>query len=158
MIIDLNGHKYDTELSFEEQSQDTIDYVDECVATIQPTFNYDNFNRPFEIVYPVGKNEIVVKQIFKSQSVSCDLDVVVKLVRGIEIWHAKDMAIQVIMSVESQMAILAAYPEFAMYVVQGAMPTFTEGKNIYLYDNTLALEYRMMIQYFGGIINDKNIE
>ena len=158
MIIDLNGYKYDTELSFDEQSQDTIGFVNECIATIQPTFNYDNYNRPFEIVYTVGKNEVVIKQIFKSKSVSCDLDTIVKFVRGVEIWHVKDMTIQVIMSIESQMAIWTAYPEFAMYVVQGGMLTFTEGKNIYLYDNTLAMEYRMMIQYFGGIINDKNIE
>ena len=157
MIIDLNGYKYDTELSFDEQSQDTIDYCNECIETIQPTFNYDCYNRPFEIVYKVGKNEIVVTQIFKSQSVSCDLDTIEKSVRGIEIWHRNDMTIQVIMSIESQVAILTACPEFAIYTVQGQMPTFTEGKNIYLYDNTLATEYREMIQYFGGIINDKNI-
>ena len=157
MIIDLNGHKYDTDLSFEEQSQDVIDYCNECICSVAPIFNYDNFNRPFEIVYKVGKNDIVVTQIFKSQSVSCDLDTIVKSVRGIEIWHRNDMTIQVIMSIESQVAILTAYPEFALYTVQGNMPTFTEGENIYLYDNTLATEYRQMIQYFGGIINDKNI-
>lgn len=157
MIIDLNGHKYDTELSFDEQSQDTIDFVNECINDIAPTFNYDNYNRPFEIIYKVGSNEIVITQIFKSQSVSCDLDTIVKSVRGIEIWHRKDMTIQVIMSIESQVAILTAYPEFALYIVQGNMPTFTENKYIYLYDNTLATEYREMIQYFGGIINDKNI-
>ncbi len=157
MIIDLNGHKYDTELSFDEQSQDTIDFVNECINDIQPSFNYDSYNRPFEIVYKVGSNEIVITQIFKSQSVSCDLDKVIKTVRGVEIWHVKDMSIQIVMSIESQVAILTAYPEFALYTVQGCMPTFTEGKCIYLYDNTLAHEYRSMIEYFGGIINDKKI-
>jgi len=157
MIIDLNGYKYDTDLSFEEQSQDVIDYCNKCVETISPTFNYDDYNRPFEICYKIGSNEIVIAQKFKSQSVSCDLDTIEKSVRGIEIWHRKDMTIQVIMSIESQVAILTAYPEFVLYTVQGNMSTFTEGENIYLYDNTLATEYREMIQYFGGIINDKNI-
>lgn len=157
MIIDLNGYKYDTELSFDEQSQDTIDFVNECIETIQPTFNYDRYNRPFEICYKVGENEIVITQKFKSQSVSCDLDTIVKSVRGVDVWHENDMTIQVILSIESQVAILSAYPEFAVYTVEVGMPTYTEGKYVYLYDNQLSIEYRQLIQYFGGIINDKNI-
>ena len=156
MIIYLNGYRYDTELSFDEQSQDTIDFVNECINDIAPTFNYDNYNRPFEIIYKVGSNEIVITQIFKSQSVSCDLDTIVKSVRGIEIWHRKDMTIQVIMSIETQIAILSAYPEFAVFTAEGGMPTYIEGRDIYLYDTTLSVEYRQLIQYFGGTINDKN--
>ena len=156
MIIDLNGHKYDTELSFDEQSQDTIDFVNECINDIAPTFNYDNYNRPFEIVYKVGKNEVVIKQTFKSQSVSCDLDYIVKFARGKVIWHDKSKIVQVIMSIETQIAILSAYPEFAVFTAEGGMPTYIEGRDIYLYDTTLSVEYRQLIQYFGGTINDKN--
>ena len=157
MIIDLNGHKYDTDLSFEEQSQDVIDYCNECICSVAPIFNYDDYNRPCEIVYEIDGNEVVIEQVFKSQSVSCDLDSVIKSARGKQIWHDKTKSIQVVLSIETQIAILTAYPEFSIFTVEGGMPTFVEGNNIYLYDNALSIEYRQLIQYFGGIINDKNI-
>lgn len=157
MILDLQGYKYDTELDFESQEQSTIDFINGYIASNDCVYNFDDYNRPFEAVYKIDDNEIVVRQIFGSQSVSCDLLRIETLARGFEIWHDKTKSIQVIMSIESQMAILSAYPEFAIFTVQGCMPSFVEGRFIYLYDNTLAEEYRQLIQYFGGTINDKNI-
>ena len=156
MIVEFkNNIKYDTELSYDEQSQETIDYLNKCISEVEPIFNFDDYNRPFEIIYEIDGNEVIINQCFKSQSVSCDLENVIKSARGKQIWHDKTKTIQVVMSVETQIAILTAYPEFAIFTVDGLMPTFVEGNNIYLYDVALSIEYRQLIQYFGGVINEK---
>ena len=52
MIIQLtNTISYDTDLTFEKQTSECVEFVTEYIINNTPIFNYDNTNRPFEYIY-----------------------------------------------------------------------------------------------------------
>lgn len=157
MIVVINGYRYDTDKSLEEQDKSTIQFITEWIANNIPTFNFDESNRPFEYVYSVDRNtEIVKKQNFIENAPSCAIDGETILVRGVETWHEPTYYIQVKLTFQQQIDLLRAYPDFALYTSESNLPTVIEGDILYTYDNTLCSEYRDLLHYFGAIIIDKN--
>ena len=158
MIIEFeNGLLYDTSLSFENQETVVITYINEVMTAVSPVLVFDDSYRVTEYVYMAdSKTEIVKMQEFANPAPDCELKSSYIMVRGIEIWHDKSKAIQIILTFQQQIDLLTAYPKFAVYTSESNLPTFIEGNLLYTYDNTLCVEYRMLVMYFGGIINDKN--
>lgn len=157
MIIIIHGYRYDTELPLEEQDVEFIKFIVDWISDNTPTFNFDESNRPFEYVYKVDDSvEIVKRQEFIAPSPSCEISGETTFVRGVEIWHEPNYCTQVKLTFQEQIDLLRAYPDFALYTSESNLPTHVEKDTLYTYDNTLCQEYRDLLQYFGGIITDKN--
>lgn len=156
MIIDLKGHIYDTELDFDNQTEDTKNFVNEILITVNPAFTFDNSYRIVEYKYKIdNKYEVVKTQVFSEPAPSCAIESVEIIVRVANLWHEPNYSIQIILILEQQVNLLKAYPDFALYTSQSNLPTYVEGNKLYTYDNVLRKEYRDLLQHFGGIITDK---
>jgi len=156
MIIDLKGHIYDTELDFDNQTEDTKNFVNEILITVNSTFTFDDSYRIIEYKYKIdNKYEVVKTQVFSEPAPSCAIESVEIIVRVANLWHEPNYSIQIILTLEQQVNLLRAYPDFALYTSQSNLPTYVEGNKLYTYDNVLRKEYRDLLQHFGGIITDK---
>lgn len=159
MIIEFeNGLKYDVRIPFSEQDSDVIEYINSIIESKEPILQLDENYRVVEYVYKADKStEILRVQEFSNPAPSCEIKTSYITVRGVEVWHDKAKSIQIILTFQQQIDLLTAYPEFAVYTSQSELTTFVESDTLYTYDNTLCDEYRQLVQFFGGIINDKNV-
>jgi hypothetical protein len=159
MIIVYENIKYDTELPFEEQEIQTIDFISNIMKTNISHYNWDVSNRPFEAIWVLdNQTEIVKTFIWNTTPPSCGVENEVISMRGIEIWHEPTYLIQVKMTLLQNIILLQQFPQFATYTVESGDPMHIENDLMYIYDNTLNPENRQLITSFGGIITDKNIK
>jgi hypothetical protein len=159
MIIAYKNIKYDTDLAFEVQEQATIDFINESIKATIDHYNIDDSNRPFEASWKLDEQtEIVKTSIWNTPAPSCGVEKEVLSMRGVEIWHEPNFTIQVKLTLLQNIALLRSVPMFSVYTVESGDPLHIEGDMMYIYDNTLSLENRTLIQSFGGIITDKKIE
>ena len=157
MIIVYQNIKYDTDLPIEGQVQETIDFIYESIKASIDHYNIDDSNRPFEAIWKLDEQtEIVKTYIWNTPAPSCGVEKEVLSIRGVEIWHEPTYSIQIKLNFQENILLLKEYPEFAVYTSQSGDPIYTEGDILYVYDNVLSDQNRQLIQYFGGIITDKN--
>ena len=157
MIISIDNIIYDTDLVFSGQTQDCQNYVNNKINTIQPTYNFDESNRPFESCYNLNENTEIIKQsIWNTPAPSCGIEQEIIFMKGIEIWHEPDYTIRFVLSLLNNALLLQQYPEFAQKVKDNNLPSYIINNNIYIYDNTVNEQNRSLLEAFGAIITIKN--
>ena len=156
MIIQLtNTIIYDTDLTFEKQTSECVEFVTEYIINNTPIFNYDNTNRPFEYIYRTNDWEIVNTQIWNTEPPSCGIEKEIISVRLPEIWHEDNMNIQIKMSFENNVLMLEEYPEIGVYRKVNKINTYNLNNFTYTYVNYILPEHESLLINFGGIINYK---
>ena len=158
MIIALTDTiNYDTSLTFNEQTPECILFVNEFMSSNQPTYNWDESNRPYQAVYKSDKWNVLKTSIWNTPAPSCGISEEIVTVEGNEIWHETDMIIQIKMSFENNIKMLEQYPEIGVYRKENNIGTYIVNSYTYSYCNYLLDEHRALLTAFGGIINEREV-
>ena len=153
-IILPNEAVFDTELQFENQTQECQAYFFEVMNASEPTTIVDEFQRPLTQTWNVNAIGFDVSRISEYQDNSedwCLQHQYHKTVRSS--WH-EDKIYQIIMS-DFQYAIISKENIDFVYAEAKKRESYLENGYIYQYTDVLLEEHRLYLESKGITINTK---
>ena len=153
-IILPNKAIFDTEISFENQTQDCQAYFFEVMNASEPTTIVDEYNRPLKQTWNVNAIGFDVSRITEYENQSGDWNFKTQYhVINRKAWH-EDKIYQIIMS-DSQYAIISKENIDFVYAEAKKRESYLENGYIYQYTDVLLEEHRLYLESKGIIINTK---
>ena len=153
-IILPNKAIFDTEISFENQTQDCQAYFFEVMNASEPTTIVDEYNRPLKQTWNVNAIGFDVSRITEYENQSGDWNFKTQYhVINRKAWH-EDKIYQIIMS-DSQYAIISKENIDFVYAEAKKRESYLENGYIYQYTDILIEEHRLYLESKGIIINTK---
>ena len=153
-IILPNKAIFDTEISFENQTQDCQAYFFEVMNASEPITIVDSFQRPLNQTWNVNAIGFDVSRITEYENQSGDWNFKTQYhVINRKAWH-EDKIYQIIMS-DSQYAIISKENIDFVYAEAKKRESYLENGYIYQYTDILIEEHRLYLESKGIIINTK---
>jgi len=154
-IILPNKAIFDTEISFENQTQDCQSYFFEVMNASEPTTIVDEFQRPLNQTWNVNSIGFDVSRITEYENQSGDWNFKNQYhVTTRKIWH-EYKEYQIIMDSLQLTKLTKDYPDF-VYSEGQKRETYIEGNYIYQYNDIVLPEHRVILESYGIIINKKD--
>jgi hypothetical protein len=153
-IILPNNAIFDTEIQFDNQTQECQAYFFEVMNASEPTTIADEFNRPLKQTWNVDAIGFEVSRIteYNHSSTAWNFDKQYhETIRNS--WH-EDKVYQIIMS-DSQYAIISKENIDFVYAEAKKRESYLENGYIYQYTDVLLDEHRIYLESKGIIINTK---
>lgn len=153
-IILPNKAIFDTEISFENQTQDCQSYFFEVMNASEPITIADEYNRPLKQTWNVNSIGFDVSRITEYENQSGDWNFKTQYhVTNRTAWH-EDKEYQIIMS-DFQYAIISKENIDFVYQEAKKRESYLENGYIYQYTDVLLEEHRLYLESKGIIINTK---
>ena len=153
-IILPNKAIFDTEISFENQTQDCQAYFFEVMNASEPITIVDEYNRPLKQTWIVGAIGFAITRISEYQDNSDAWTLQHQYhVTERNAWH-EDKIYQIIMS-DFQYAIISKENIDFVYAEAKKRESYLENGYIYQYTDVLLEEHRLYLESKGIIINTK---
>ena len=155
MIIKLpNNAEFDTEKSFDNQTQDCQDYFFEVMNASEPITIEDSFKRPLKQTWNIDAIGFQVSRITEYATQCGDWDFSNQYHETIrKEWH-EDKNYQIIMS-DGQYAIISKENIDFVYAEAKKRESYLENGYIYQYTDVLLEEHRLYLESKGITINTK---
>ena len=155
MIIKLpNNAEFDTEKSFDNQTQDCQDYFFEIMNASEPTTIVDSFKRPLKQTWDVNAIGFQVARITEYATQCGDWNFSNQYHETIRsAWH-EDKAFQIIMDSLQLAKLSKDYPDF-VYSENKKRESYIEGDYIYQYTDIVLDEHRVILNSYDILINSK---
>jgi len=155
MIIELpNKAIFDTELQFENQTQDCQDYFFEVMNASEPTTVVDSFQRPLTQTWEVNAIGFEVTRIteYTHSSTAWNFNKQYHEIIRKE-WHEYKVY-QIIMHSLQLAKLSKDYPDF-VYSENKKRESYIEGDYIYQYTDIVLDEHRAILESYDILINSK---
>lgn len=155
MIIKLpNNAEFDTEKSFDNQTQDCQNYFFEIMNASEPTTIVDSFKRPLKQTWNVNAIGFEVSRIteYNHSSTAWNFDKQYHETIRKE-WH-EDKVYQIIMNSLQLAKLSKDYPGF-VYAENKKRESYIEGDYIYQYTDVVLDEHRAILESYDILINSK---
>ena len=154
-IILPNKAIFDTEKSFDNQTQDCQDYFFDVMNASEPTTVTDDFNRPLTQSWEVTSIGFQVVRITEYATQCGDWNFKNQYhVTNRTAWH-EDKEYQIIMHSLQLAKLTKDYPDF-VYSEGQKRETYIEGDYIYQYNDIVLPEHKVILENYGIIINQKD--
>lgn len=156
MIIKLpNNADFDTEKSFDTQTQDCQDYFFEVMNASEPTTIVDSFQRPLTQTWNVNAIGFDVSRITEYRNQDGAWNILNQYHEtNRTAWH-EHKEYQVIMHSLQLAKLTKDYPDF-VYSEGQKRETYIEGDYIYQYNDIALPEHMVILESYGIIINQKD--
>ena len=153
-IILPNESIFDTEIQFENQTQECQAYFFEVMNASEPTTIVDDFNRPLKQTWNVDAIGFQVSRIteYNHSSTAWNFDKQYHVTVRKE-WH-EDKAFQIIMHSLQLAKLSKDYPDF-VYSENKKRESYIEGDYIYQYTDIVLDEHRTILESYDILINSK---
>ena len=155
MIIKLpNNAEFNTDLDFDNQTQDCQEYFFEIMNESEPTTIVDDFQRPLKQTWNVDAIGFQVARIteYTHSSTAWNFDKQYHEISRKE-WH-EDKAFQIIMNSLQLAKLSKDYPDF-VYSENKKRESYIEGDYIYQYTDVVLDEHRTILESYDILINSK---
>ena len=155
MIIKLpNNAEFNTELTFDNQTQDCQDYFFEIMNASEPTTIEDSFKRPLKQTWNVNAIGFQVSRITEYATQGGDWNFSNQYHETIRSeWH-EDKAFQIIMNSLQLAKLSKDYPDF-VYSENKKRESYIEGDYIYQYTDVVLDEHKVILENYDILINSK---
>lgn len=155
MTIKLpNNAEFDTDLDFDNQTQDCQAYFFDVMNASEPTTIVDDFNRPLKQTWNVDAIGFQVARITEYATQCGDWNFSNQYHKTIRnAWH-KDKAFQIIMNSLQLAKLSKDYPDF-VYSENKKRESYIEGDYIYQYTDVVLDEHRAILESYDILINSK---
>lgn len=155
MIIKLpNNAEFDTDLDFDNQTQDCQAYFFDVMNASEPTTIVDDFNRPLKQTWNVNAIGFDVSRITEYATQCGDWNFSNQYHETIRSeWH-EDKAFQIIMNSLQLAKLSKDYPDF-VYSENKKRESYIEGDYIYQYTDVVLDEHRAILESYDILINSK---
>ena len=155
MIIKLpNNAEFNTDLDFDNQTQDCQEYFFEIMNASEPTTIVDDFQRPLKQTWNVDAIGFQVARIteYTHSSTAWNFDKQYhETIRSA--WH-EDKSFQIIMNSLQLAKLSKDYPDF-VYSENKKRESYIEGDYIYQYTDVVLDEHRVILESYDILINSK---
>ena len=153
-IILPNEAVFDTELQFENQTQECQAYFFEVMNASEPTTIVDEYNRPLKQTWGVDAIGFEVSRITEYENQSGDWNFKTQYhATNRKAWH-EEKIYQIIMS-DFQYAIISKENIDFVYTEAKKRESYLENGYIYQYTDVLLEEHRLYLESKGITINTK---
>lgn len=154
-IILPNKAIFDTELQFDNQTQECQAYFFEVMNASEPTTIVDEFNRPLKQTWTVDSIGFEVSRITEYATQCGDWNFSNQYhVTVRKEWH-EDKNIQIIIDSDDFVNLTKDYPDFVASELK-ARPSYSENKFNYQYLEFLLEEHKQILLSYNTIINYKD--
>ena len=149
-----NNAEFNTDLDFDNQTQDCQEYFFEIMNASEPTTIVDDFQRPLKQTWNVDAIGFQVARIteYTHSSTAWNFDKQYHEISRKE-WH-EDKAFQIIMNSLQLAKLSKDYPDF-VYSENKKRESYIEGDYIYQYTDVVLDEHRTILESYDILINSK---